>query len=138
MNFEGGVKMSTSLLRHGNSYEAVYSNFKWNIPENYNIAYDVCDRWAEDQDRIALVYEDELKNQKVFFFHEVKKYANQLANLFTGLGLKKGDVVTLLLAQDPMASTHMGPISSIRPPPLRKKPACTIPAASFLKLNVLH
>ena len=39
--------MSTSLLRHGNSYEAVYSNFKWNIPENYNIAYDVCDRWAE-------------------------------------------------------------------------------------------
>ena len=101
MNFEGGVKMSTSLLRHGNSYEAVYSNFKWNIPENYNIAYDVCDRWAEDQDRIALVYEDELKNQKVFFFHEVKKYANQLANLFTGLGLKKGDVVTLLLAQDP-------------------------------------
>ena len=69
MNFEGGVKMSTSLLRHGNSYEAVYSNFKWNIPENYNIAYDVCDRWAEDQDRIALVYEDE---QRFSFFMKLK------------------------------------------------------------------
>ena len=68
--------MSTSLLSHGNSYEAVYSNFKWNIPENYNIAYDVCDRWAEDQDRIALVYEDELKNKKVFFFFDFAFWIN--------------------------------------------------------------
>ena len=93
--------MSTSLLNQGDSYETVYSNFKWNIPQKYNIAYDVCDRWADDKDRIALVYEDDQKNCNIFYFRDIQKYANQLANVFTGLGLKKGDVVTLLLAQDP-------------------------------------
>ncbi len=93
--------MLTSLLNQGNSYETVYSNFKWNIPEKYNIAYDVCDRWASDRERIALVYENDQKNQNIFYFRDIQKYANQLANFFTGLGLKKGDVVTLLLAQDP-------------------------------------
>ena len=93
--------MLTSLLNQGNSYETVYSNFKWNIPEEYNIAYDVCDRWASDRERIALVYENDQKNQNIFYFCDIQKYANQLANFFTGLGLKKGDVVTLLLAQDP-------------------------------------
>ena len=48
--------MSTSLLNQGNSYETVYNNFKWDIPEEYNIAYDVCDRWVEDKDRVALVF----------------------------------------------------------------------------------
>ena len=101
--------MSTSLLNQGNSYETVYNNFKWDIPEEYNIAYDVCDRWVEDKDRVALVYEDAQKKQKIFYFHDIQRYANQLANFFTDLGLKKGDVVTLLLAQDPeCAIAHVG------------------------------
>lgn len=93
--------METSLLGQGDSYEAVYDNFKWDIPKKYNIAHDVCDRWARDKERIALVYEDDAKNQKIFYFNDVQKYANQLANFFINSGLKKGDVVTLLLAQDP-------------------------------------
>ena len=82
--------MSTSLLNQGNSYDTVYNNFEWDIPEEYNIAYDVCDRWVEDKDRVALVYEDAQKKQKIFYFHDIQRYANQLANFFTDLGLKKG------------------------------------------------
>jgi len=33
----------TSLLKRGATYEEVCDNFSWNIPEQYNIADDVCD-----------------------------------------------------------------------------------------------
>ena len=58
----------TNLLKRGSTYEEVYNNFKWNIPTYYNIADDVCDRWATDTDRIALVYEDAQKKQRVYTF----------------------------------------------------------------------
>ena len=91
----------TNLLKRGTTYEEVYGNFKWNIPELYNIADDVCDRWADDAGRVALVYEDAQKKVHTYTFADVRKYANQLANTLASWGLKRGDRVTLLLAQDP-------------------------------------
>ena len=91
----------TNLLKRGSTYEEVYNNFKWDIPEYYNIADDVCDRWADDPGRIALVYEDAEKKVHTYAFADVRKYANQLANTLLGYGLGRGDCVTLLLAQDP-------------------------------------
>ena len=91
----------TNLLKRGSTYEEVYNNFKWDIPEYYNIADDVCDRWADDPGRIALVYEDAEKKVHTYAFADVRKYANQLANTLVGYGLERGDCVTLVLAQDP-------------------------------------
>ena len=91
----------TNLLKRGSTYEEVYNNFEWNIPESYNIADDVCDRWADDTGRIALVYEDADKNKQSYTFADVRKYANQLANTLRAYGLTRGDRVTLMLAQDP-------------------------------------
>jgi len=91
----------TNLLKPGSTYEEVYNNFKWNIPKRYNIADDVCDRWADDTDRVALVYEDATKEVHTYTFAQVRKYANQLANTLCSYGLRRGDRVTLLLAQDP-------------------------------------
>jgi len=91
----------TNLLQRGSSYEEVWNNFEWRIPEQYNIADDVCDRWADDPERLALIYEDEDKKVHRYTFAEVRRYANQLANTLRGWGLQRGDRVTLLLAQDP-------------------------------------
>ena len=91
----------TNLLKRGSTYEEVYNNFKWDIPEYYNIADDVCDRWADDPGRIGLVYEDAEKKVHTYAFADVRKYANQLANTLLGYGLGRGDCVTLVLAQDP-------------------------------------
>ena len=91
----------TNLLTRGTTYEEVYGNFKWDIPEHYNIANDVCDRWADDDGRVALVYEDSNKDVRTYTFADIRKYANQLVNTFASLGLGRGDRVTLLLAQDP-------------------------------------
>ncbi len=30
----------------GSTYDEVCNNFKWEIPEYYNIGVDVCDKWA--------------------------------------------------------------------------------------------
>lgn len=92
------------MIKRGKTYEEVYESFAWNIPEFYNIADDVCDRWADDPNRIALIYEDENKQVERFSYADVKRYANQFANVLTGLGLQRGDRVTLLLAQDPEAA----------------------------------
>ena len=42
------------MLR-GRTYEEVYKNFKWKIPQYYNIGVDVCDKWADDKNRLALI-----------------------------------------------------------------------------------
>ncbi len=94
--------MKTSLLKRAATYDEVYSQFAWNIPEFYNIADDVCDRWANDgNERTALVYEGSMGETSTFTFKQIKKYSNQLANKFVENGFEKGDIVTLLLAQNP-------------------------------------
>ena len=89
------------MLKRGKTYDEVYNSFEWNIPERYNIANDVCDQWADDLGRVALVYEDGDKQVQSYTFADVRKYANQFANTLLARGLRRGDRVTLLLAQDP-------------------------------------
>ena len=89
------------MLQPGKTYDEVYNSFSWDIPERYNIANDICDQWADDPSRVALVYEDETKEIQSYTFADVRKYANQFANTLIGHGVKRGDRVTLLLAQDP-------------------------------------
>lgn len=89
------------MLKPGKTYEEVYDSFSWNIPERYNIANDICDQWAADEGRVALVYEDENKEVQRYTFADVRKYANQFANTLLSRGVTRGDRVSLLLAQDP-------------------------------------
>lgn len=97
------------MLKSGSTYDEVYDSFSWNIPERYNIANDVCDRWADNPERVALIYEDGEGEVHTYSFAEVKRYANQFANTLNSCGLVRGDRVTLLLAQDPeCAIAHVG------------------------------
>lgn len=83
------------------TYEQLYESFRWNIPERYNIATDVCDRHAADPDKIALIGEEPDGALWHMTFREVQRKANQMANLFCAIGLEKGDRVMLLLGQNP-------------------------------------
>ena len=47
------------MLTPGKTYEDVYNTFKWQIPEFYNIGVDICDKWAEQGNRLALIYEED-------------------------------------------------------------------------------
>ncbi len=82
------------------TYDQLYASFRWNIPERYNIAADVCDRHARDPGRVALIGTDAGGEVWEMTFREVQRRANQLANLFVSLGLVRGDRVMLLLGQN--------------------------------------
>lgn len=81
-----------------NSYEDFKKNYKVNIPENFNFAYDVIDQWAmEKPDKIALVWCNDYGEEKIFTFGDLKRLSDKAANLFKSLGITKGDVVLFLL-----------------------------------------
>ena len=80
------------------SYEDFVENFQINIPENFNFAYDVVDYYAEQQpEKRALVWCDDLDNDKTLTFGEMKTLSDKAANFFLSRGIKKGDYVKLLL-----------------------------------------
>jgi acetyl-CoA synthetase len=85
----------------GESYEDICRKFSWQIPEYFNIADAVCDRWADDTTRIAMTHENLDGSVKNFTFAEIKHYSNQFANLLNSLGLEQGDRALVLLTQSP-------------------------------------
>lgn len=73
------------MLTRGKTYDAVYNAFRWNIPEFYNMAYDVCDRHAEHQpDKVALIVEQYGSNPHYLIFAAIRRDANRLANWLAG------------------------------------------------------
>ena len=80
------------------SYEDFKNNFEFNVPENFNFAYDVVDRYAdEDPEKIALLWCNDFGEEKKFTFKDIKNYSNKAANLIRRYGIKKGDKVMLTL-----------------------------------------
>ena len=63
------------------SYEDFIDNFKINVPDNFNFAYDVVDEIAaKTPDKIAIVWCDENGNEATFTFGQLKEYSNKAAN----------------------------------------------------------
>ncbi len=80
------------------SYEDFYENFSIEVPENFNFAYDVVDEWARvEPEKKALVWIDDDGNHREFTFTDISRLSNKAANAFTKLGIKKGDVVLMIL-----------------------------------------
>ena len=90
------------------SYEDFYANYKCNVPDNFNFAYDVVDAWARIQsDKPALLWTDDTGVLKSFTFSDIKRLSDKAANALLALGVKKGDVVKLILKQRPEVWTLM-------------------------------
>ena len=88
------------MLR-GGTYEEVCNNFKWEIPKYFNIGVDVCDKWAGDRQRLALIYIDPQGDEQKYTFWSLKLFSNQLANTLKAHGIDRGDRVGILLSQRP-------------------------------------
>ena len=73
-------------------------NYKIKTPEHFNFAFDVVDRFAtEEPEKIALVWCDDKKDEKILTFSQMAKNVNKTANVLKSLGIKKGDSVMLIL-----------------------------------------
>jgi acetyl-CoA synthetase len=80
------------------SYQDFHDNFQVRVPERFNFAYDVVDRYARTEpDKIALVWCDEHGAAATFTFGQMKEASDRTANLFRAHGIGKGDPVMLIL-----------------------------------------
>lgn len=67
-------------------------------PENFNFGYDVVDAVADTEpQKTALVWCNTENQEHIFTFSDVKKFSNQMANVFKKSGLKRGDRVMVVL-----------------------------------------
>ncbi|MBI4764047.1 MAG: acyl-CoA synthetase [Deltaproteobacteria bacterium] len=89
------------MLKKGKTYREVYDSFRWKVPKYYNIGVDVCDKWADQRYRLALIYEDEKGQVEKYTFWDLKRLSNRLANALQNYGLLRGDRVGILLPQGP-------------------------------------
>lgn len=73
------------------SYRELRDAFEWEIPDRFNIAQWVCDRWAEDYNRLMLIGADDEGFEDRFSFHEVNEVATRLATALDDRGVETGD-----------------------------------------------
>ncbi len=68
------------------------------VPEDFNFAYDCVDYIADHQpDRRAMVWCDDKGHERTFSFEDMRRWSNRTANYFLSQGIKKGDMVMVIL-----------------------------------------
>ncbi len=82
-------------------YRALYDNFRWHVPREFNIAEVCCRRWSQETTRIALHYEDESGAVASFTYAALQADANRLSNALRALGVERGDRIAIVLPQRP-------------------------------------
>jgi acetyl-CoA synthetase len=87
-------------LPEGESYQALVDDFRWEIPDRFNIGRAVADAWAErEPGRLALEHYSPVGDHARLTFGELRDRSNKLANALAERGVKRGDRVALLLPQ---------------------------------------
>ena len=81
------------------SYDQACAEHRWDVPERYNIAADVCDR--HPRDKLAMIHEDFNGNVRRLTWGELQDTANRFANVLVAHGVQRGDRVAMLLPPTP-------------------------------------
>jgi len=88
------------LLPAGDTYEALYRDFAWDIPATFNMGAAVADAWAErEPERVCLQHFSPDGHHLSLTYGELRDRSASLANGLAALGIQRGDRVALLLPQ---------------------------------------
>jgi acetyl-CoA synthetase len=82
-----------------NSYEEACAQHRWEVPERYNIARDVCEKHAPE--RLAMVWERFDGARRELSWGELQALANQAAWVLREAGVGRGDRVAVVLPPTP-------------------------------------
>ena len=80
-------------------YEEMCAAHRWNVPERYNIAADVCDK--HPRDKPAMVWESFDGSVRSLDWGELQDLANQAAHTLAARGVTRGDRVAVVLPPTP-------------------------------------
>jgi acetyl-CoA synthetase len=81
------------------SYEEAVRAHRWEVPDRYNIAADVCDRHPPD--KLAMIHEDSRGNVREVTWGELQSLSNRFANVLIDYGVARGTRVAMLLPPVP-------------------------------------
>ncbi|MEM6423369.1 MAG: AMP-binding protein, partial [Pseudomonadota bacterium] len=83
-------------------WEARRAAHRWDLPARYNLAWDVCEKWARtDPDRLALIYLRPDGARREYSYSQLSRASARFANALIGHGIARGDRVAILLPQMP-------------------------------------
>jgi acetyl-CoA synthetase len=96
-------------LPDARDYDALVRDFRWAVPERYNIGVDVCERWAaREPGRPAILHVRPDGGVDEIGYGALSETSNRLANVLTAHGIARGDRVAILLPQMPeVAAAHV-------------------------------
>ena len=95
---DGGISSTTTF----SSYEQACEQHRWDVPERYNIAVDVCDR--HPRDKLAMIHEDFRGRVQEISWGELQDDSNRFANVLRAHGVEPGDRVAMLLPATPQTA----------------------------------
>ena len=100
------MQLSMRSPHQPDSYDALHSNFRWQVPEFFNIAQVCCRRWAQQPDatkRIAAraysTTATALNTSQKLTYLAFFEQTNQLSHVLTRLGVQRGDRVAIVMPQ---------------------------------------
>ena len=89
------------------SYDGVCAKHRWEVPAQYNIAADVCDKHARDKP--AMIWESFDGSTRELNWGELQDLSNQAAHTLAAYGVTRGDRVAVVLPPAPeTAATFFG------------------------------
>jgi acetyl-CoA synthetase len=80
-------------------YPEIQSAHRWQVPDRYNIAADVCDR--HPREKLAMVWESFDGAVRKLTWGELQDFANQAAHVLRDRGVERGDRVAVVLPPVP-------------------------------------
>jgi acetyl-CoA synthetase len=83
------------------SYDQLHEEFEWEVPDEFNMATYVCDRWADEKRRVALFAENEAGEERTYTFWQLRNITNRLANYLADHGVERGDRIGVNAPQKP-------------------------------------
>jgi acetyl-CoA synthetase len=91
--------MATTAQR---TYDEVCAAHRWQVPDRYNIAADVCDK--HPRDKPAMIWEDWRGNERRVDWGEIQDLSCKFANVLRDRGVEREDRVAMLLPATPEAA----------------------------------
>ncbi len=95
--------------------------FKWFVGAKTNITYNCLDRHVNTwrRNKLALIWEGEKGETRTFSYHALNREVCMFANILRGMGIKKGDRVTIYMGRIPelpiamLACAKIGAVHSV-------------------------
>lgn len=90
-------------------YDRLYRDFRWQIPQQFNIADVCCDRWANQKPDHPAIIDVRGDVMSTVTFQQLQRRANRFANTLKAHGIQTGDRIGIMLPQgSDVAAAHMG------------------------------